>query len=118
MRPALWRLLIFISAVATRGIAQPAPGADLFEDRCAMCHVAEGGGQGPSLVGVVGRKAGTASGFAYTPAMKGSGITWTPALLDTFLTNPGALVPGTAMAIRVNDAAQRAALIKYLATQP
>ena len=111
-------LFLVAAAFASRGLAQPAPGADLFEDRCAMCHLPAGGGQGPSLDGVVGRKAGTAPGFAYTPAMKGSGITWSPVLLDSFLTNPDAVVHGTAMGIRVNDAAQRAALIKYLATQP
>ena len=49
--------------------------------------------------------------------MKGSGLTWTAANLDRFLTNPAALVPGTAMVVRINDAAQRSALIAYLATQ-
>ena len=82
-----------------------------------MCHVAGGGGQGPSLKGVVGRRAGSLPGFAYTPALKGSGLTWTAANLDRFLTNPAALVPGTAMVVRINDAAQRSALIAYLATQ-
>ncbi len=91
-------------------------GADIFEDRCAMCHVAGGGGQGPSLNGAVGRRAGSLAGFAYTPALKASGLTWTPANLDRFLTNPGAMVPGTAMVVRINDAAQRAALVAYLAT--
>ena len=82
-----------------------------------MCHIAGGGGQGPSLTGVVGRPAGSAPGFAYTPALKASGLTWTPANLDRFLVNPAALVPGTAMVVRINDAAQRAALIRFLATQ-
>ncbi len=106
-----------LALLASRALAQDAAGADAFEDRCAMCHIAGGGGQGPSLKGVVGRPAGSLAGFAYTPALKGSGLTWTAANLDRFLTNPGALVPGTAMLIRVNDAAQRAALIRFLATQ-
>lgn len=108
-------LAFVVALVATRGLAQTSPGADLFEDRCAMCHLPAGAGQGPSLTGVVGRKAGMLRGFAYTPALKASGLTWTSATLDRFLTNPGALVPGTAMAVRINDAAQRAALIHYLA---
>ena len=82
-----------------------------------MCHVTGGGGQGPSLAGVVGRRAASLPGFSYTPALKASGRTWTPPDLDRFLTNPGAMVPGTAMVVRINDAAQRAALIRYLATQ-
>ena len=108
--------IIALVMTATRALAA-ASGADTFEDRCAMCHIAGGGGQGPSLTGVVGRQAGALAGFAYTPAIKASGLTWTPANLDRFLTNPGALIPGTAMVVRINDVAQRAALVAYLATQ-
>jgi cytochrome c len=110
-------VLAGVLALLASPVLAQSTGADAFEDRCAMCHIAGGGGQGPSLKGVVGRPAGSLAGFAYTPALKGSGLTWTPANLDRFLTNPGALVPGTAMLIRVNDAAQRAALIQFLATQ-
>jgi cytochrome c2 len=92
-----------------------AAGAATFEDRCAICHVAAGGGQGPSLTGVVGRKAASAKGFGYSTALKASGLTWTAAALDVFLTNPGKAVPGTAMPIRVSDATQRANLIAYFA---
>jgi cytochrome c len=106
-----------VALLATHALAQGAPGAETFEDRCAMCHVAGGGGQGPSLTGVVGRRAASLPGFSYTSALKASGLTWTPANLDRFLTNPGAMVPGTAMVVRINDATQRAELIRYLATQ-
>ena len=61
-----------------------AAGQDLFLDRCAMCHIAEGGGQGPSLQGVYGRKAASAPGFAYSAALKASGLDWTPANLSSF----------------------------------
>jgi cytochrome c2 len=94
-----------------------AAGQDLFLDRCAMCHVAEGGGQGPSLNGVYGRKAASAPGFAYSAALKASGVTWTGPELDRFLTNPSVAIPGTAMPITVPDAKQRANLIAYFATQ-
>lgn len=94
-----------------------AAGGDLFLDRCAMCHVAEGGGQGPSLKGVYGRKAATAPGFAYSAALKASGVTWTGPELDRFLTNPSVAIPGTAMPITVPDAGQRANLIAYFAAQ-
>ena len=90
-------------------------GAALFEDRCAICHVAKGGGQGPSLVGVVGRKAASVKGFGYSSALKAANLSWTAAKLDVFLTNPGKAVPGTAMPIRVSDATQRADLIAYFA---
>jgi cytochrome c2 len=109
-------------AVASAATAQPAPagdaarGATLFEDRCASCHVARGGGQGPSLVGVFGRKAAAAPAFRYSPALARAGLTWTAANLDRFLAGPGKLVPGTAMLIVIANPAQRADLIRYLAT--
>jgi len=107
------------SLSATGAMAQSpdaAKGADVFDDRCGSCHVIGGVGQGPSLAGVVGRKAGAAPGFAYTDALKHSGLAWTPANLDRWLTGPQKLVPGTAMNVEVPDAAERRALIAYLAT--
>ena len=56
------------------------------------------------------------AGFAYSPALKASTLVWTTANLDQFLADPAKTVPGTAMPIKVPDAAQRAALISYLAT--
>jgi cytochrome c len=109
-----------IAAAAFGALAQgavkgdPASGATLFEDRCAMCHVATGGGQGPSLTGVFGRKAASLAGFHYTPALKASGVTWTAAELNRFLAGPGKAVPGTAMAVVIADPRQRADLIAYL----
>jgi cytochrome c len=95
----------------------PAAGQQVYETRCSFCHGEGGvGGQGPSLIGVVGRKAGSFANFAYTPALKAFGLTWTAADLDRFLTNPAALVPGTSMPMSVPDAQERADLIAYLAS--
>jgi cytochrome c len=106
------------AGVATAGEAgDPAAGEDLFLDRCAMCHIAEGGGQGPSLTGLYGRKAASAPGFAYSAALKASGLTWTGPALDRFLADPRLAVPGTAMPITVPDARQRADLIAYFAAK-
>ena len=68
--------------------------------KCALCHTTEAGKNkvGPSLAGVVGRKAGTAEGYNYSDAMKNSGLTWDEATLNTYLTGPKKLVPGTKMA--------------------
>jgi cytochrome c len=113
-----------LAAAATAAWAQappvpaggdPAAGESLFYDRCAMCHVADGGGQGPSLTGLYGRRAGSVPGFAYSAALKASGLTWTGPQLDRFLANPGMAVPGTAMPILVPDPKQRADLISYFA---
>ncbi len=98
-------------------LGDPAAGAQAFDVRCGFCHGDGGvGGQGPSLIGVVGRKAGTVPGFAYSAAIKSSGITWTGPQLDHFLTNPAAAVPGTAMPMNIPDAKERADVIAYLGT--
>jgi cytochrome c len=103
------------SGAAAQGAGDSAAGEDLYLDRCISCHVAEGGGQGPSLTGVFGRKAASGPGFAYSAALKASGVTWTAADLDRFLANPAAAIPGTAMPIMVPDAKQRSDVIAYLA---
>jgi cytochrome c len=115
--------LAALAALAGAAVAQapapvtgdPAAGAALFEDRCASCHVAGGGGQGPSLTGVYGRKAGVAPGFAYSAALKASGLTWTADALDRWLADPAQAVPGAAMPLTVPDARKRADLIAFLA---
>jgi cytochrome c len=67
----------------------------------------------PNLAGVVGRKAAS-TGYNYSPALKASGLVWTKPKLDAFLSGPQQLVPGTRMAVRVADPADRAAIIDFL----
>ena len=98
----------------------PAHGKAVFASRCGLCHSAgpdEGeAGQGPPLAGVVGRPAASAPGFDYTAALKKAHLVWTPANLDTWLSGPSKMVPGTAMPIAVADPKTRADLIAYLAS--
>lgn len=103
---------------ASRAAPAGANGKIVFM-QCAACHAMEAGAAnkvGPNLAGVVGRKAGTAEGFAFSPAMTSSGLTWTREELDRFLKHPMQTVPGTKMAFGgISNDAQRAALIDYLA---
>lgn len=118
-------LLIALAALAMLEIPAPAmaqgdpvAGKSLFA-RCAACHSAKPGENrmGPSLHGVVGRKAGVEPGFAYSPALKDSGLTWTPAELDAYLANPRQKVPGVRMIFGgLPSPTDRANLIAYLAT--
>lgn len=124
-RPALVGLLAAMAMAMAAGAAQAqsgpsgdvAAGQQVYEVRCSFCHGEGGvGGQGPTLIGVVGRKAASVPNFAYSPALKASGLTWSPPNLDQFLTNPAARVPGTSMPMSVPDTKERADLIAYLAS--
>ena len=93
-------------------------GAELFKP-CAACHATEAGSNrpGPSLHGIIGRKAGSLAGYAYSPAMKSFGKAWDTALLDSYLYDPAGTVPGTKMAYPgLKDENDRQDVIAYLAT--
>jgi cytochrome c len=98
--------------------AAPMSGDKLFGQQCGACHSVKPGERrvGPSLAGVVGRKAGTTAGFFYSSALKGSGITWNRATLDPWLAKSQAAVPGSRMSYTQADAAKRKAIIDYLTT--
>ncbi|HEY5043191.1 MAG TPA: PQQ-dependent sugar dehydrogenase [Verrucomicrobiae bacterium] len=124
-------VLSFLAGPGTayQAVAQDQPAGDagrgrtFFQTTCAICHTTSLGPgnmvivkQGPSLVGVVGRRAGSGLGFNYTKALGDSGIVWDAATLDHFLTNPLLAVPGTTMPMPVPDAGNRSDLIAYLST--
>jgi nitrite reductase (NO-forming) len=52
---------------------------------------------GPSLAGLLGRKAGSESGYNYSSAMKQANITWDAKTLDAYLADPQKSVPGNKM---------------------
>ena len=85
---------------------------------CGVCHSVEPGQNmiGPSLAGVVGRKAGSVSGANYSPAMQSANITWTEANLRRYIRDPSAVVPGGTMPNPGLDAAQTQAVVNYLKT--
>jgi len=101
-------------APAAKG--DPVRGKSLYQG-CEGCHSIDENDVGPRHRGVVGRKAGSLKDYAYSPALKGSGLTWDEANLDRWLTNPSALVPGTKMFFKIDDAQSRADLIAYLRQQ-
>lgn len=73
-------------------------GEKLFTD-CRACHAVQAGvnNVGPSLAGIMGRKAASADDFRYSPAMKRSGLTWDSSTLAAFIADPQGVVPGNRM---------------------
>jgi glucose/arabinose dehydrogenase/cytochrome c2 len=121
--------MFFAAALAGNLNAQNTPTGDaakgkaFFDISCAVCHSPVLGAdnlvlnkQGPSLVGIVGRPAGSLLYFNYTKAIRDTGLTWDTAKLYHFLENPMEVVPGTTMPIPVADPRNRADVVAYLAT--
>lgn len=68
-------------------------GQQLFK-ACAACHTNK---LGPSLTGVVGRKAAALDDFRYSPAMQRSNIVWDDTNLRDYITDPQGKVKGNRM---------------------
>ena len=112
----LW--LAAVLALVAMGPAQAAPDAlrgEKVYGRCLACHALAYDRVGPRHCGLLGRHAGSVSGFAYSQAMKNANITWDEKALDWFLAAPMKAVPGTTMTYDgVSDPTDRADLIAYL----
>lgn len=113
----------FLISFSVQGWAEgdPSKGARTFNNLCSPCHSTVSGRHmtGPSLAGIIGRKAGSVTGFErYSKVLPQSSIAWDEQSLTSWLTNPQALVAGTSMpGVAANDQA-RADIIAYLlATQ-
>jgi cytochrome c len=69
-------------------------------NKCRACHQVGPGARnlvGPSLNGLIGRKAGTVEGFNYSEGNKNSGITWDEATFREYIKNPKQKIPNTKM---------------------
>jgi cytochrome c len=102
-----------LASVSTGISGDSAHGKMLYQG-CEACHSIDDNDLGPKHRGVVGRPAGSVVDYNYSAALKNSGLTWDEATLDRWLTNPSALVPGTKMFFKIEDAQARADIIAYL----
>jgi cytochrome c len=57
--------------------------------KCKACHSMDAGKNkmGPSLAGIIGRKAGTADGYKKYKALKGANFSWDEATIGEFVQN-------------------------------
>ena len=101
------RIRIIFAAVGLMGVSTASysqdaeKGAIVFK-KCMVCHTIEGTAKklGPSLKGIVGRKAASVEGYKYSDAMlakAAEGVIWDEATLAAYLPDPKGYVPGTKM---------------------
>lgn len=103
--------------------ADAAAGEEIFNKKCKTCHTVEEGKHrtGPSLFGVVGRKAGSTD-FKRYKGLKGADFVWDDQLLMEWIENPKAFVKAhtdnksTSMTFKLKDEKQRADVVSYLNT--
>ena len=88
-------LLLLFGAIQVLGATPAIAGGDAVRgkkvfNKCKACHSIKVGKHkiGPSLAGIVGRKAGTAKGFKRYKGLRGADWAWDEATLDEYLTNP------------------------------
>jgi cytochrome c len=110
--------LALVAGLPVAARAQDAEAGKAVFNVCKACHgVGEGAKNqvGPVLNGVIGRKAGTAEGFNYSEAMKGSGLTWDEATIAGYLADPKGKVPGNKMVFAgLKDEQKQKDVIAYL----
>jgi cytochrome c2 len=109
-------LLLVQSAIPAFAAGDAARGKSAYQRSCLGCH---GDGKtassvGPSLVGIIGRRAGTVAGTPYGRNLYASGIVWDEAALLRYLASPSDDVHGTIMPIGVSDPVERDDLLAYL----
>jgi len=78
----------------------PTTGKKLVQQQCAVCHALSQSPHpsvGPSLFGVVGRRAGSLSGYSYSSAMSHADFDWTRERLSSYLAAPATVLPGNKM---------------------
>jgi cytochrome c2 len=105
------------------GTAPVAAGERAFQ-KCYSCHAlgdTDEGAQGPSLKGIVGRPVASWQGYDYSPALRAYARQqprWSRKALNAFLADPQKVAPDNEMGFYgLNDAAERAALVDWLAAR-
>jgi cytochrome c2 len=114
-------LALLAAGHAAQAAGDPTRGARVFQ-KCYACHSLVPGErnlQGPSLVGLWGRRAGVLPDVEYSEALveagRADGLRWDETTLDAFLADPQRTVPGVRMGFfGIPDPDERADLIAYL----
>ena len=110
-----------VVSLPAQGFAQDAAKGETVFKKCQICHEVGPSAKvkvGPILNEVIGRKAGTLPGFAYSPAMKEAGekgMEWTDENLAKYLENPRDFIAKNKMAfVGLKKEDERADVIAYI----
>ena len=121
-------LLLLFGAIQVLGATPAIAGGDAVRgkkvfNKCKACHSIKAGKHkiGPSLAGVIGRKAGTAKGFKRYKGLRGADWAWDEETLDDYLTNPKLFVKSrnkrkSSMILKLKKKRDRDNVIAYLKT--
>ena len=116
-------LVLLTSTSVSHADGDAAKGEKIYV-KCKTCHDIDKGVNkvGPSLKGLVGRKAAAVPDFKYSEAMiaKGAeGVVWDEATLTVYLPDPKAFVPKTKMVFAgLKKSEDIEDLIAFLKTKP
>ncbi len=112
--------VVAVVAVGATGTVNAADGEKVFK-KCKACHALEAGKHkvGPSLAGVVGRKAGTADGYNRYKGLKDADWNWDEAALMDYLEDPSKFTKAkngqrSSMSLKLKKEDDRKAVIEYL----
>jgi cytochrome c len=114
-------LAFALAGLITAGSADESvqSGRQLFERHCRTCHGGTAPADspiGPSLSGIMGRKAGTNVSGVHSRATIDSGIVWDRESLRRFLSVPRREIPDSIMPVGAMDPAELERLLDYLET--
>ena len=115
MPTAIGFILVCVPAMAQDTNA----GQVAFNQACRTCHTTREGDNrlGPSLYGVIGRKAGSLLNYNnFSDSMKKADLVWDKSNLERFIANPDQVVPGNNMKpfAGVASADERAKIVGFL----
>ena len=116
-------LVLLTSTSVSHADGDAAKGEKIYV-KCKTCHDIDKGVNkvGPSLKGLIGRKAAAVPDFKYSEAMiaKGAeGVVWDEATLTVYLPDPKAFVPKTKMVFAgLKKSEDIEDLIAFLKTKP
>jgi cytochrome c len=118
MKIKIMMISVLTANISTQCFAQDQAAGELVFKQCNICHqVGESAKNevGPVLNGIIGKKAGTAPGYEYSPGFKSADLVWDDASFREYIKDPRSMFPGTKMVFAgLRDERKAADLLAYL----